>query len=130
MAKVQWERKHQEWLVQWFRLQYPDLLIVASANGGKRDIREAVNLKKAGVLAGFPDVQVFKACRGFNGLLIELKDPGSTTRIKGKVSMLQKIVLNKLNAQGYHACVCWGFEAARDVVRWYLGEDNAKAPVQ
>lgn len=122
--KIQWERKHQEWLVQWFKLQYPDYLIVASANGGTRNKIEAANLKRSGVLAGVPDLQIFVARRGYHGLLIEMKDPGSTTRMKGKLSMLQKLVLNKLNAQGYHAVVCWGFEAAKDLIKWYLGEGN------
>jgi hypothetical protein len=77
-----------------------------------------------------PDLQVFVARRGYHGLLIELKDPGSPTRARGSVTLLQKMVIHQLNSQGYHACVCWGFPAAKDLIRWYLEEDNAEASIQ
>lgn len=122
---VQWERREQMWLIQWFKLKYKELLIAASANGGARDAKEAANLKREGVLAGMPDIQVFRANRGYNGLLIELKRPASATHAKGRVSLAQKEVMARLAAEGYYAIVCYGWVEARAVIEWYLGETDA-----
>lgn len=119
---MQRERKEQEWTVQWFKLKYKDVLIVASANGGSRDVREARNLKKSGVLAGIPDIQVFKAARGHHGLLIEMKAPPVAKKAKGRITPLQEACLKKLNDEGYYAVPAWGFEEARRIIDWYLGE--------
>lgn len=122
---IQWERREQEWTVQWFKLKYPKILIAASANGGRRDIREAANMKREGVLPGMPDLQIFCAKRNYHGLCIEMKDPGGPDRVKGKVNMVQKCIINQLNQAGYYAIVCWGYEEARKVIDWYLqGEDS------
>lgn len=118
---MQRERREQEITVQWFKLKYRDILIVASANGGSRDVREARNLKKSGVLAGIPDLQVFKACRGYHGLLIEMKAPATNTTKRGSLTKLQEACLEKLNDEGYYAVPAWGFEEARVIINWYLG---------
>lgn len=44
----------QEQIVNWCRKK--DILVWATPNGSKRDIREAVRLKKEGVLSGVPDL--------------------------------------------------------------------------
>lgn len=120
---MQRERKEQEWLVQWFWLKYKDELIVASANGGRRDLREAANMKREGVLPGMPDLQIFKAKRGYHGLLIEMKAPGNALVAKGRLSMVQKSRINKLNAEGYFAKAAWGWLEARELIDWYFGEE-------
>jgi hypothetical protein len=127
---IQWERKEQAWLVQWFRLKFPDKLIVASANGGSRNAKEAVNLKREGVLAGAPDLVIYCARRGYHGLFIELKDPGSSERAKGRLSTVQGNMLNRLNAEGYYAVCCWGWLQAKEVINWYLGEDVVNPSVK
>lgn len=119
---MQREAIEQQWTVQWFKLKYPGVLIVASANGGSRNIIEAKNLKKTGVYAGIPDLQIFKACRGFHGLLIEMKAPQTNKSAKGKLTKLQQECLNYLNDNGYHAVAAWGFEESRKVIDWYLNE--------
>ena len=55
--------KHQESTIQtscvkWFRLQYPNLIIYATPNGGSRNSIEAKRLKAEGVLAGVADLTV------------------------------------------------------------------------
>lgn len=118
---MQWERTEQECLVQWFRLKYRDVKIVASANGGSRNKVEAANLKRSGVTAGLPDIQVIKAAHGYHGLFIELKATPSKLRKKGVVSEQQKVIIDYLNQEGYLAVVCWGWIAAKDKIEWYLG---------
>jgi len=119
---MQRERREQEYTVQWCRLKYPKVLIVASANGGSRNPVEAKNLKRSGVYAGFPDLQVFKACRGYHGLLVEMKAPKGENNAKGRVTKLQQDCLQYLCDHGYYAVVAYGFEEAKRVIDWYLGE--------
>lgn len=124
-SKVQWERREQEYLVRWFDLKFGDsMLLAASANGGARNPIEAANMKREGVRAGMPDLILYEARKGFYGLCIELKDPGSSTRRKGVLSVLQKKRIEQLNKAGYHACACWGWVNAKDIIEWYLREDN------
>lgn len=125
---IQWERREQASLVQWFKLKYPGILIVASANGGARNIKEAANLKREGVCAGFPDIQIPVAAQSYHGLFIEMKATESHLHAKGRLSTVQKNILNRLNTAGYYAVCCWGWLQAKEVIDWYLGEENDNAP--
>lgn len=119
---VQRERKEQQWLVQWFRLKYKNILIAASANGGSRDCAEAVNMKREGVLAGIPDLQIFRAAQGYHGLFIEMKAPKTLASKAGVLSARQKTMLMKLNAEGYYARAAWGWLDGKSIIEWYLEE--------
>lgn len=121
---IMWEDFEQAAVIDWFRLRYKDVLIVASANGGLRNKRTAIRLKKLGVLAGMPDLNIVRAAHGYHGLFIEMKDPGAKGRRKGTVSTVQISRLNKLNAEGYYAVACWGFKEAKAVIDWYLSEND------
>lgn len=57
--------------VNWFRLQYPKLIIFAVPNGGSRNLYEAKNMKKSGTLKGVADLVIV----GNNGrvLFVEMK---------------------------------------------------------
>ncbi len=50
------ESSEQIKFVAWFRSEYPDIIIFAIPNGGKRDRRVAVKLKQEGVLPGVLDL--------------------------------------------------------------------------
>lgn len=126
---IQWERREQEWTVQWFKLKYPNIIIAASANGGTRNVREAANMKREGVLAGMPDLQILCAKHNYHGLFIEMKTPASKDHAKGKVNMIQKSIINQLNQAGYYAIVCWGYEEARKVIDWYLQGEGSEPTV-
>lgn len=101
-------------LVQWFRLQYPDVMIVASANGGSRNMLEAKNLKRTGVTAGWPDLFIACARGKYHGLFIEMKSA------KGKVTKLQSNCIDYLNEQAYYAVVCYGFIEAKSRIKHYM----------
>lgn len=97
-----------------------------SPNGGARSGREGENFKRMGTKAGFPDLFLFIPCGGYHGLFIELKRPkGRTkdgkTRQAGKVSDLQQVMIDRLNAQGYKAVVAYGANGAIDEIKAYLG---------
>jgi len=48
----------QEGFVTWFRYAFPQYIIFSVPNGGTRNAREAVQLKKEGALAGVSDLVV------------------------------------------------------------------------
>jgi len=50
------EHSEQVGLINWFRLQYPNVLIFAIPNGEKRAITVAKRLKAEGVVRGIPDL--------------------------------------------------------------------------
>jgi hypothetical protein len=115
------ERREQTHVVNWFRNKYPDTLLVASANGGRRDKNVGALMKKEGVLAGMPDLTVYTAKRGYHGLFIEFKPtPETHTKKKATLSILQKERCAKLNAEGYYALGCWGLNEAIKVMDWYM----------
>jgi len=108
------EAAEQAALVQWVRLAYPKIMIVASANGGSRNMLEAKNLKRTGVTAGWPDLFIACARGKYHGMFIEMKSK------KGRLTKLQKDCLEYLNEQNYYAVVCYGFEPAKEMIRHYL----------
>lgn len=102
--------------VKWFRLQYPNILVHHSPNGGRRDAREGARFKAMGTLAGFPDLFIPYPNKFFNGLFIELKSD------KGVLSDNQKEVLSYLSGQNYICYVCRNIDNFIEVVNNYLKE--------
>ena len=52
------ESRLQAACVRWFRYQYPNLLIFAIPNGGRRNEVEAKIMKEEGVLPGIADLEL------------------------------------------------------------------------
>lgn len=113
------EAQEQEALFKWTEIQknkYPELeLMYHIPNGGKRDIRTAMAMKRQGVKPGVPDIFLPVARYEFHGLYIELKAG------KGKPSEKQKEWINKLTEQNYLVVICYGWEEAAKVILEYLG---------
>lgn len=74
--------------VNWFRLQYPELIIFAVPNGGSRNLYEAKNLKDAGVLAGVADLIIV----GNNGkiMFVEMK-AGKNKQTDSQIGFQQSV---------------------------------------
>ena len=108
------EGQLQSECVKWFRFQYPKLIIYAIANGGSRNVIEATNLKRQGVLAGIPDLCVPIASGGYNALYIEMKYG------KGKTTDSQKEMIDKLSGLGNQCEVVRNFDEFKQVIRNYL----------
>lgn len=72
------EEKLQEACVLWFYRQYPKRTIYSIPNGGSRDEREMVNLKKTGLLPGASDLVIPEAHHGYHCWFIEIKTPTGT----------------------------------------------------
>ena len=109
------EHAEQATLVQWLERFHPDLRIFAIPNGGKRGKLEAMRLRLEGVSPGVPDLMLPTPRGQHHGLFVEMK------RTKGgSVSKEQKDWIDYLQAQGYQAIVCRGFEEAKREIECYL----------
>jgi hypothetical protein len=114
------EREHGEQvaLVTWARYEsgrMPELaLLFAIPNAGKRSRGAGGKLRAEGMKAGVPDLCLPVARGGYHGLFIELKAKG------GRPTDEQKAWLRALTCQGYYACICVGWEAAKKRVEEYL----------
>lgn len=112
------ERQEHIAFVDWLKLmQIPHH---HSPNGGKRHIVEAMNFKKMGTQAGFPDIFIFFPSGGYHGLFIELK-----TSSGGKLSESQNKMLELLRMYHYCACVANGLDEAITITKNYLGNEYA-----
>lgn len=121
------EEEEQCALVAWMDAQKQTLPALALAfaipNGGHRRKAVAGKLKAQGVKSGVPDICLPVAARGFHALFIELKRQNATA---SDVRAEQRIWLTKLSEEGYCVRVCYGWEAARRVLLWYLGVTTAE----
>lgn len=112
------EATEQEIVINWCEYnsqRHPELkLIYHVPNGGSRNQLEAVNLKRQGVKAGVPDLNLPVALHGFHGLYIEMKFG------KNKTTEKQNWWLEQLQKQGYKTAVCYGADEAIDTIKEYL----------
>lgn len=118
------EDAHQTALFDWaerVRGRYPELInLMHVPNGGRRGKLEAVRLKRQGVRPGYPDIALDVARGAYHGLRIELKATRADLGRKPQVSPEQRDWLARLEAQGYRAVVCEGWEAASAEIESYL----------
>ena len=113
------EGEEQATLFSWARMKtyfYPELeMMFHIPNGGKRSKTEAARFKAEGVKPGVPDICLPVPRGGYHGLYIELK-----RRRDSSTSAYQWEWIDKLQAQGYAAEVCKGWEAAAELIEKYL----------
>ena len=112
------EHEHQVALIKWFDLQYRAHAgrLFAIPNGGQRHIRVAAKLKAEGVRRGVPDMFLPVPLKDWHGLFIELK------KEKGRPTPEQVEWVDYLNAMGYCAVICRGFDEARVAITKYMTE--------
>ena len=82
-------------------------------------------LKAEGKQKGYPDLIIDEPNRHFHGLRIELKRRRKQLKTKlstahTKISPEQQDWINRLNAKGYKAVVCYGADEAIDVIEEYM----------
>ncbi|APA83255.1 VRR-NUC domain-containing protein [Francisella tularensis] len=90
--------------VQWFRARYPKYILQAIPNGGHRHFLTGVKLKKEGVLAGSPDLEI-KLPEG-KVIHVEMKTE------KGRLSKTQEELIKGLHFLGHKILVCYGLDDA------------------
>ena len=110
------ERELQIACFTYFRLQYPLMagLYFAIPNGGSRNVREAVNLKRSGTLSGVADTFLAFPTKYHHGLWIEFKS------LKGKMSDNQMTFQAEVVEQGYEYRIVNSFDEFIKVIKEYL----------
>jgi hypothetical protein len=76
---------------------------------------EAINLKRMGVSAGFPDIEIPLPCGHYHGFYIEMKRQKG-----GRLTPEQAEWLSYLKGQGYFAEMAKGFEEAKKMFLDYI----------
>jgi hypothetical protein len=107
------EDHEQITFVVWLKKQ--GYWVSASANGGSRNLFEAMKFKRMGVSKGYPDVFVPLPAGPYHGFFIEMKRQKG-----GKVSEEQREWLEYLRNQGYYAEVAKGCAEAKELFLHYL----------
>jgi hypothetical protein len=87
----------------------------AIPNGGLRDKRNAVNLKREGVKAGVPDIFLPVPSGSYHGLFVEMKWS------KNKPSESQLEFIESATGQGYKCVIAYSAEEALSEIDKYLG---------
>ena len=108
------EHSEQVGFINWFRSQYPEILIFAIPNGEKRSISVAKRLKMEGVVRGVPDLFI----PAWN-LWIEMKRVSG-----GRLSTDQKQMISYLENIGHTVIVGKGATDASQHIRKFM-EKNA-----
>lgn len=101
---------------------YPQLevLMFAVPNGGHRSKAQAAKLKVEGVKAGVPDVFLSVARKGWNGLYIEFKRPGTEKQKEGRLTKEQARFAEMVKAENYYHFVAYSYGQAAQMVVNYL----------
>lgn len=124
------EDGHQYALMLWaaqesIRARWPELSrLYHIENERQCSPQQAARRKRMGVKSGVPDLCLPVARGRYHGMYIELKMP------TGRVSPEQRWWLGNLNADGYCALPCYGWEQARDVLIWYLEGGRGECPAK
>lgn len=104
--------------VGWFSMQYPQIanLLFSVPNGGSRILREAVTLKKEGVVAGVSDLILLFPSMDYHGLCIEMKTDEKTSRQSKSQKEWQQLV----ESAGYKYIICRNFDDFETEIKIYL----------
>lgn len=112
------EAQHQMNVINWSILhtsEWPELALLHHIpNGGRRDAVEARHLKEQGVKPGVPDLCLPAPKGKYHGLYLEMK------KESGRLTSEQEEWGKRLLAQGYMWEVCYGWQSAVRVLKWYL----------
>lgn len=101
--------------VQWNQESRPELkLLYHIPNGEKRDPKVGRKLSRMLVRPGVPDFHLPVPVGEYKGLWIELKS------LKGVVSPIQKLWLDRLANHGHACVIAYGAEKAKEAVILYL----------
>lgn len=100
--------------IDWFKVNYPQAMIVATVNERNSSDRDMVKLKRQGLLTGFPDLSIYMDGMSW---FIEMKRSNATA---SAIKKDQIIELNNLQDQGFKVAVCFGLPAFKMKIKeWF-----------
>jgi len=115
-------------IAYYIRNKYPDTIFTSESSGIKLSIGQAVVLKKMRSGRALPDLMLFEARRGYNGMFLEIKREGTIIyKRSGELKKDQHLkeqeeVLSKLTEKGYFAKFVVGYDDAVALIDYYLKE--------
>lgn len=95
----------------------------ATKNEGKRNWKEGQLQKELGLIAGVPDIYIDYPTQTHHGLRLELKEKSPSTGRFGRPTKHQIEMINTLNALGYFAKICYGFDDVKQTIDHYLKDE-------
>lgn len=114
--RQRYEHTEQAILVSRVNHFYPDALLFAVPNGGRRGKAEASRLKDEGVVAGVSDLILLEPRGGFFGAVIEMKRSDGGRGLSPE----QVRFFGRARRRGYHTIQGNGAEDAWEQVEDYL----------
>ena len=115
------EERLQSEVVKYIQLQYPKVKYCASLGGQYQPFQSQRNrARRTGYSKGFPDLFIYEARNGYNGLALEIKT------IKGRATKEQKEWIAALQKRNYKAEICKGLPAILQLIDDYLSKDKTK----
>tara|TARA_R110001592_G_scaffold317768_1_gene594692 strand:- start:676 stop:1035 length:360 start_codon:yes stop_codon:yes gene_type:complete len=105
-------------VVNWLKINFPEIRYCASSGGMRTSLSVAKKMKASGYVKGFPDLFLYHPTMTHNGMAIELK-----ANKKSYASADQKQWIIDLNARGYYAIVSKGFDETIEQITNYLNEN-------
>jgi len=108
------ESSYQIALVNYLKLQYPNILFTGGFAGDKLGLLAAIRRKKMGYIAGTPDLFIAEPRNNKHGIWLEMKKEGGT------LSPNQKEFIKKAIDRNYEVLICYNFNEARDKIDKYL----------
>jgi hypothetical protein len=133
------EESLQQQICRYLRLQYPNVIFRSDfASGLRLSMYQATKNKNLQSSRSFPDLQILYPSRGYHGLLLELKRPGTTIYLtrgerKGELTadphiQEQALMITELLKLGYFARFAVGFDNCKKLIDWYLNENYTAPP--
>lgn len=109
-------------IVNWLNYQYPEFSddFHHFANERQCSIQQGRLLKRMGVKKGVSDFFLALPLNGYAGMWLELKVG------KGRLSPSQVKFLKHKSDRGYFSIAVWGYEAAVDAIKTYIGDIDTK----
>ena len=115
-------------VVTYLRLEYKALFCASLGGQYQKYNSQRMKAKRTGYVAGFPDLFIYEARGGFNGLAIELKVKSPYKKngalkmeyAKGGTRHNQVVWIKNLTARGYMAKFCTGFDDAKKTIDNYF----------
>ena len=123
---VEYEEDIQLKVVAHIKKYYPDVVFQTNPYSGMKQTKyQAIKAKKLGHISGFPDLQIYKPSKGYNGLFVELKKEDVKLFKKDGNYVSEHIqkqaeLLKRLTDNNYYACFCIGYQKAIETIDWYL----------
>lgn len=114
-------------ICDYIRAKYPYAIFTSESSGIRVFWKQAKALKRMRSSAGLPDIMIFEPRKSYYGLFLEVKREDFAVYKKdgGLVSNAhiqeQENILHRLKQRGYMAEFVRGFEDAKALIDYYLG---------